>query len=57
MLVHFLLHGKEGWSDEAFPRFLLYVAEGFTPDVALEDVYGAPPAHFEEAYQRHIRKF
>jgi TonB family protein len=57
MLVHFLIHGEEGWAEEEFPRFLLYVAEGFRPDLALRQTYGVGPEELEARYRRYCEKF
>jgi TonB family protein len=54
LLVHFLRHGRPGWADEAFPRFLLYVAEGFPPSAALEAAYGTTAVELEEPYRLHL---
>ena len=57
ILVHFLRHGAPGWSDAEFPRFLLYVAEGYDAADALNTVYGLPTAELEARYRDHAMAF
>jgi len=57
LAVHFLRHGRPGWSDTAFPKFLLYVAEGFPADAALQGAYGVPAHELDAGYQRYVKSF
>ena len=57
LLVHFLRHGNEEWTDQHFLDFVLYVAEGYRAEVAFEEVYGNPPSAFEDAYREYARRF
>jgi hypothetical protein len=57
MLVHFLRHGRDGWADDEFPRFVLYVAEGYPAADAFVTVYGAAPAEMEEEFRRYVMSF
>jgi TonB family protein len=57
MLVHFLRHGRPGWDENEFPRFMLYVAEGFSPSEAFREVYAAEPASFEQAFREYAARF
>jgi len=54
LLVHFLRHGRPEWETEAFPAFLLYVAEGFPPSAALEAAYGTTAEALEEPFRLHL---
>lgn len=56
LLVHFLRHGQPGWADDAFPRLVLYVAEGYPPREALRATYG-DPALIEAAFRAYVMKF
>ena len=56
LLVHFLNKGEEGWDEEKFPRLVLYIAEGYPPLEAFQQVYG-DPEELDAAFQRYIRKF
>jgi len=57
MLVHFLRHGREEWADDQFPRFVLYVAEGYSPLEAMEHVYGVRPADLEGEFKKYVKQF
>jgi hypothetical protein len=57
LFVHFLRHGEDSWSDDHFPRFLLYVAEGYPADTAIEEVYGRTIGGLEEDYVEYVKDF
>jgi hypothetical protein len=57
LAVHFLRHGRPGWADEQFPRFMLYVAEGYAADAAFRTVYKSDPDALEAEYQRYVKAF
>jgi hypothetical protein len=57
LLVHFLRHGKPGWSETQFPAFLLYAAEGFAAEDVIAQVYGLQGDALEQAYRAYVRKF
>jgi hypothetical protein len=57
LFVHFLRHGREGWLDQAFPAFLLYVTEGFDPGAAFQAAYGCRPSELEAAFREYVRQF
>jgi len=57
LLVHFLRHGRPGWSETQFPAFLLYAAEGFSPADAVAQVYGLEGDALEQAYRDYVVKF
>lgn len=57
LLVHFLRQGVPGWTDHEFPRFLLYAAEGYDPEVVIENVYGMTAEEIEPLYRQHIKRF
>jgi TonB family protein len=57
LLVHYLRHGEAGWSDGAFPRFLLYAAEGFPIAVALEATYGRRPDELQQPFEAYVDAF
>ncbi len=57
LFVHFLRHGKASWAEEEFPRFVLYVAEGFAPEDAFRGVYGCAPSELGEAFRAYVEKF
>jgi TonB family protein len=57
LAVHFLRHGRPGWMEDVFPRFLLYVAEGYAPVDAMRVCYGATPEALEAEYQRYVKTF
>ena len=57
LAVHFLRHGRPAWAEDAFPRFLLYVAEGYPPVDAMRVCYGATPEALEAEYQRYVKGF
>lgn len=55
LLVHFLRHGEPGWADGEFPTLLLYAAEGYPPDAAIEAVYGRAPEDLEAAFRAYVK--
>jgi hypothetical protein len=57
LAVHFLRHGRPDWAEGAFPRFLLYAAEGYPPLDAMRTCYGAGPEDLEAEYQRYVKAF
>jgi hypothetical protein len=57
LAVHFLRHGRPEWTDGAFPRFLLYAAEGYPADQALRAAYGVEARELETAYQKYVKSF
>jgi len=57
LAVHFLRHGRPEWADSAFPRFLLYTAEGYSAGEALRASYGVGPAELEAEYQKYVKSF
>jgi hypothetical protein len=57
LAVHFCRHGQPEWAKGAFPRFLLYVAEGYPPDQAFRVSYDAEPKSLEQAYQKYVKSF
>jgi hypothetical protein len=57
LLVHFLRHGRPGWSEAQFPTFLLYAAEGFSTEDAVAQVYGLEGEALEKAYRDYVLKF
>lgn len=57
MAVHFLRHGRRGWSDDEFPRFMLYAAEGFDAGEAFRQVYDLDPAGLEREFRRYAERF
>jgi hypothetical protein len=52
-----LRHGRPEWTDSAFPRFLLYAAEGYPAGQALRAAYGVDARDLETAYQRYVKSF
>ena len=57
LAVHFLRHGRPEWVDSAFPRFLLYTAEGYSASEAMRASYGVGPAELEAEYQKYVKSF
>jgi hypothetical protein len=57
LAVHFLRHGRPGWVDDAFPKFLLFVAEGYPADQALRSAYGVSAGELEASYQKYVKSF
>jgi hypothetical protein len=57
LLVHFLRHGRPGWSETQFPAFLLYAAEGFPIEDAVTQVYALEGEALEKAYRDYVLKF
>jgi hypothetical protein len=54
LLVHFLRHGEPGWSDEEFPALLLYLAEGYPAEAAIETVYERSAEELKERFREHV---
>ncbi len=54
LLVHFLRHGEQDWSERAFPTFLLYAGEGYPVSAALTAAYGREPGDLEPAFRAHV---
>jgi hypothetical protein len=57
LAVHFLRHGRPEWAEGAFPKFLLYAAEGYAADQALRTAYGVDASELEAAYQKYVKSF
>lgn len=57
LLVHYLRHGNDAWTNQHFLDFVLYAAEGYRAEVAFEKVYGSPPSEHEEAYRHYVKRF
>lgn len=57
LFVHFLRHGEPGWEDGSFPRMMLYMAEGYPANAALEAAYGRPYRDLEEPFLAYVKKF
>lgn len=57
MWVHFLRHGQPDWSAGAFPRLVLYVAEGYSAADVFPAVYGSPPAGLAAAFREYVKRF
>jgi len=57
LFVHFLAHGEAEWEKENFPRFMLYMAEGYSAESALEAVYGVTVADLEAPFGKYVKKF
>ncbi len=57
MFVHFLRHGRSGWAESEFPKFVLYVAEGFAPGDVFRSVYGGTPEGLSKEFGDYIAKF
>ncbi len=57
MFVHFLRDGREGWADEAFPLFMLYVAEGYPPEESFRAAYGVELDGVQAEFAEYVRKF
>jgi len=57
LVVHFLRHGDPGWAEGEFPRFVLYVAEGYPAPQALATVYGVTPAAIEDRFRAYVKQF
>ena len=56
LLIHYLRHGKEGWSESQFPTFLLYLYEGYPPTEVLQTVYGLTPQAVEDRLESYVGK-
>jgi protein TonB len=56
LLVHYLRDGEPGWASDRFPRFVLYLAEGYPQEAAFREVYGDSAAA-EDAFRRYVQKF
>lgn len=57
LLVHFLRHGENGWADDEFPRLMLYLAEGYSADAAMETIYGQSLEEMDEVFVQYVKKF
>jgi len=57
LAVHFLRHGRPGWTDDAFPKFLLYTAEGYPASQAMKVAYGVEARELETSYQKYVKSF
>ncbi len=57
LLVHLLQHGAPDWQRAAFPRLLLYAAEGYPVDTAMATVYGLELDTLEPRYLEYVRGF
>ena len=67
LFVHFLRHGdadrrgsrgaEADWAKVRFPRFLLYLVEGYPATAALEQVYELPLPELERRFHEHVRRF
>jgi TonB family protein len=57
MWVHFLRHGKPDWPAGAFPRLVLYLAEGFAPADVFPAVYAAGPADLAANFREYVKHF
>lgn len=57
LLVHLLQHGSPDWQQAAFPRLLLYAAEGYPVDTALATVYSLDLDTLEPRYLEYVRDF
>lgn len=67
LFLHFLRHGdvaKRGskgedgeWAQEHFPRFLLYVVEGYPPIDAIEQIYRMPLEQMNDRFKEYVKRF
>ncbi len=57
LLVHFLRHGEPGWETGAFPALVLYLAEGYPAEAALEAAYGKTAKKLERPFEKYVRSF
>jgi len=57
MWVHFLRHGRPDWTSGAFPRLVLYLAEGFALVDVFPAVYGASPRDLEKDFREYVKRF
>jgi hypothetical protein len=57
LAVHFLRHGRPEWAEGPFPKFLLYVAEGYPADQALRTAYGVEAGQLETSFQKYVKSF
>jgi hypothetical protein len=55
LAVHFLRHGAEDWAEDRFPRFVLFLAEGYEVKAAFRQVYGMEPSELEEAFRDYVK--
>jgi hypothetical protein len=53
--VHFLRHGAEDWAEDRFPRFVLFLAEGYEVRAAFRQVYGMEPSELEGAFRNYVK--
>lgn len=56
-LVHFLRHGRPEWTERAFPRFLLYVFEGFESNEAFRASFGCAPDDLTPEYVAYLGRW
>lgn len=57
LFVHFLRHGEPEWAEDSFPKLLLYLAEGYPTEAALEAAYGKDVSQLEEPFLAYLKKF
>jgi hypothetical protein len=57
LFIHYLRHGEPGWAEREFPALVLYLVEGFPSAVAIEAVYGVPPAAMDAAFRTYVQRF
>ena len=56
-LVHFLIHGQEGWDTERFPSVIQRVVEGQPARDAVRIVYGLDGERLDAAYVEYLKTF
>jgi hypothetical protein len=56
LLVHYLRDGGEAWATDRFPKLMLYLAEGYSPEAAVRGLYGDPAA-LDADFRRYVRAF
>ena len=54
LLVHFLRHGEPQWTNEHFPSLMLYLAEGYPANEALESVYKLSTDELGKRFRRYV---
>ena len=57
LFVHFLRHGEPGWEDVNFAKMMLYMAEGYPAQAALEAAYGRGYRAFEAPFLDYVKSF
>lgn len=55
ILVHFLNHGRPEWQG-LFQKMMLYVAEGYPADQAIEVIYGFKLTEIEEEFRAYVKR-